>query len=281
MAINKLKLFGHTKIVCTIGPSSHEVPRLLELIQAGMDVARLNFSHGSHDEHLTALLNIREAGKQAGESIAILLDLGGPKIRTGIIRDHAVKLVKGQEFVFTVEDVVGDSTRVSTTYKALPQDVQKGDTILVDDGNIKMTVLATGKSEVRCTVLNDGVLKDKKGMNLPGVRISASSLTEKDREDLKFGLANDVDYVALSFVRTADDIRHLRELIIREGKKGSKVPIVGKIEKPEAVGNIDAIIAECDVVMVARGDLGVELAAEEVPLVQKMIVRKSNEAGKP
>lgn len=281
MVINKLRLFGHTKIVCTIGPSSNEVPRLLELIQAGMDVARLNFSHGSHDEHLAALRNIREAGKQAGESIAILLDLGGPKIRTGIVRDHGVKLVKGQEFVFTVDDVVGDSTRVSTTYKALPQDVQRGDTILVDDGNIKMTVLATGMSEVRCTVLNDGVLKDKKGMNLPGVRISASSLTEKDREDLRFGLANDVDYVALSFVRTADDIRHLRELIIREGKKGSRVPIVGKIEKPEAVGNIDAIIAECDVVMVARGDLGVELAAEEVPLVQKMIVRKSNEAGKP
>ena len=281
MAIDKLNQFGKTKIVCTIGPSSQDVGRLAELIRSGMDVARLNFSHGSYEDHLRSLSNIREAGKIAGEAITILQDLSGPKIRTGTVRNHAVELKKGQTFVFTVEDVEGDHTCVSTTYKSLPRDVRKGDTILVDDGSIKMTVTGKSRTEVRCKVLNAGVLKDKKGMNLPGVKVSASSLTDKDRDDLKFGLKNNVDYVALSFVRSAEDIRQLRKLIIREGRQGIKVPIVAKIEKPEAVRNIDAIINESDVIMVARGDLGVELPPEEVPLVQKMIVRKCNEAGKP
>jgi pyruvate kinase len=281
MVINKLKLFGNTKIVCTIGPASESVSRLTELTQAGMDVARLNFSHGSHSEHLKVLNNIRKSGTETGEAITILQDLSGPKIRTGVVRNHHVELKEGQDFVFTIDEVVGDGKRVSTTYKALPKDVQKGDTILVDDGKIKMTVKSKTKTDVRCEVLNGGTLKDKKGMNLPGVRVSVSSLTEKDRDDLKFGLNNDVDYVALSFVRKAEDIRELRSLIIKEGKKGIKVPIVAKIEKPEAIENIDSIIAESDVIMVARGDLGVELPPEEVPLVQKMIVRKCNEAGKP
>lgn len=281
MIINKINLFGNTKIVCTIGPASESVSRLTELIRAGMDVARLNFSHGSHGEHLKVLRNIREAGTKTAEAITIIQDLSGPKIRTGVLKNHEMELKDGQDFVFTVEDVIGDGKRVSTTYKNLPKDVQKGDTILVDDGRMKMIVKSKTRSEVRCEVINGGTLKDKKGMNLPGVRVSVSSLTEKDRTDLKFGLKNDVDYVALSFVRKAEDIRELRSTIIREGKKGIKVPIVAKIEKPEAIENIDSIIAESDVIMVARGDLGVELPPEEVPLIQKMIVRKCNEAGKP
>ncbi|MBI2618565.1 MAG: pyruvate kinase [Ignavibacteriales bacterium] len=279
--MNRLKQFGKTKIVCTIGPASQDVGKLTELIAAGMDVARLNFSHGSHDQHQKVVQNVRDAAKKAGEAITILQDLSGPKIRTGVVRDKAVTLHQGQDFVFTTEELLGDETRVSTTYRALPDDVRVGDTILVDDGKIKMTVKSKNKTEVRCTVLNGGILSDKKGMNLPGVRVSAASMTEKDVEDLKFGLANDVDYVALSFVRSADDIKRLREVIIQEGKKGVKVPIVAKIEKPEAVKNIDSIIAESDVIMVARGDLGVELPPEEVPLVQKVIVRKCNEAGVP
>jgi len=279
--MNRLKQFGNTKIVCTIGPASESVGTLAGMIGAGMDVARLNFSHGNHEEHLKVIQNVREASKKAGEAITILQDLSGPKIRTGVVQDGSVELRAGSEFTFTIEDIVGDGRRVSTTYHALPQDVKPGDTILVDDGKIKMTVKSTDKKSVVCEVLNDGILHDKKGMNLPGVKISAASLTAKDHDDLKFGLANDVDYVALSFVRTADDIRHLREAIIRDGKKGIRVPIIAKIEKPEAVENIDSIIKESDVIMVARGDLGVELPPEEVPLVQKMIVRKCNEAGKP
>lgn len=279
--MKKISHFGNTKIVCTIGPASQDVGMLVRLIEAGMDVARLNFSHGSHDLHLAVLRNVREASKQAGEAITILQDLSGPKIRTGVVQGDEVPLKAGEEFTFTVDETVGDRTRVSTTYKDLPRDVREGDTILVDDGKIKLSVLRKTAKDVVCRVLNDGILKNKKGMNLPGVKVSASSMTEKDIEDLKFGLANDVDYVALSFVRSAEDIRLLRETIIREGKKGVRVPIVAKIEKPEAVKNIDEIIREADVIMVARGDLGVELPPEEVPLVQKMIVRKCNEAGVP
>ena len=279
--MNRLRMFGNTKIVCTIGPSSQAVDRLVTLIRAGMDVARLNFSHGSHDEHLGVIRNMGDASKQTGEAITILQDLSGPKIRTGVVKDHSVTLKEGQRFIFTIDETVGDEKRVSTTYKALPKDVRKGDTILVDDGKIKMTVIGATTRDVQCEVLNGGILSDKKGMNLPGVKVSASSLTEKDLEDLKFGLANDVDYIALSFVRKGEDIKHLREVIIREGKKGIKIPIIAKIEKPEAVENIDEIIAESDCIMVARGDLGVELPPEEVPLIQKMIVRKCNEAGKP
>src|SRR5512139_2929251 len=256
--MNRLKLFGNTKIVCTIGPASQDVDRLVELIHCGMDIARLNFSHGSHDQHLAVISNMREASKRTGEAITALQDLSGPKIRTGVVREHCVELKEGQKFVFTIDEIEGDQTRVSTTYHALPKDVKKGDTILVDDGKIKMTVIGTTTREVQCEVLNGGFLKDKKGMNLPGVKVSASSLTDKDLEDLKFGLANDVDYVALSFVRKGEDIKTLREVIIREGKKGVKVPIIAKIEKPEAVQNIDAIIEESDGIMVARGDLGVE-----------------------
>ncbi|MBI3006430.1 MAG: pyruvate kinase [Ignavibacteriales bacterium] len=279
--MNRLNKFGSTKIICTIGPASQNVDALVALIEAGMDVARLNFSHGSYEQHLKVIENVREASRKTGEYITILQDLSGPKIRTGTLKNGSVELTTGSTYTFTVEEIVGDERRVSTTYRLLPNDVQPGDTILVDDGKIKFSVISTTRTEVLCTVFNGGILSNKKGMNLPGVKISVPSHTEKDIEDLMFGLKNDVDYVALSFVRSAEDIRKLREIIIQEVQKGKRVPIVAKIEKPEAVEDIDKIIRESDVIMVARGDLGVELPPEEVPIIQKMIVRKCNDAGVP
>ncbi|HLF20126.1 MAG TPA: pyruvate kinase, partial [Bacteroidota bacterium] len=279
--MNRPNMFGSTKIICTIGPASQSVETLVALIEAGMDVARLNFSHGSYDQHMQVIENVREASRRTGEYITILQDLSGPKIRTGMLKNGSVELKTGDTYTFTVEDILGDEHRVSTTYRLLPDDVKIGDTILVDDGKMKFTVISKTKTDVACTVLNGGTLSNKKGMNLPGVKISVPSHTDKDVEDLKFGLKNDVDYVALSFVRTANDLRKLREIIIREVQKGKRVPVVAKIEKPEAVEDIDEIIKETDVVMVARGDLGVELPPEEVPIIQKMIVKKCNDAGVP
>lgn len=273
--------YARTKIVATIGPASQSVDTLVKMIQAGMDVVRLNFSHGSHELHKLVLESVREACRRTGEPISILQDLSGPKIRTGLLEEPTVILKTGEQVTFTIEDIRGTEKLVSTTYKRLPQDVRIGDTILLDDGKIKVRVASKTEKEVTCDIVNGGILAEKKGMNLPGVKVSVGSFTEKDVEDLKFGLANDIDYVALSFVRTADDIRQLREVIIKEVQKGKRVPIVAKIEKPEAVDNIDSIIAETDALMVARGDLGVELAPEDVPLVQKMIVRKCNEVGVP
>lgn len=253
----------------------------MRMIQAGMDVVRLNFSHGTQSDHLRIIENVREAARRVGENITLLQDLSGPKIRTGLLQSKTVVLKEGASLTFTIDDILGTAERISTTYKLLPHDVQPGDIILLDDGKMKVKVVSKTERDVHCTVINGGILGEKKGMNLPGVKTTVPSFTEKDVEDLKFGLAEGIDYVALSFVRTPDDVRQLRELIIREGQKGVRVPIVAKIEKPEAVENIDAIIEEADVIMVARGDLGVELAPEDVPPIQKMIVRKCNEAGKP
>lgn len=273
--------FCATKIVCTLGPASHEVERLVELIRAGMDVARLNFSHGSHESHREVLRRLRSAAAETGEAIAILQDLSGPKIRIGEIAGGTVELETDQMLVLTTEDVPGTRHRVSTAYKALPRDVVPGNTILLDDGRISLRVESVQDEEVVCTVRNGGPLSSRKGMNLPGVRVSAPSLTDKDLEDLRFGLEEGVDYVALSFVRSPDDIRELRAAILAQVKPGRIVPIIAKIEKGEAIETIDEIIAEADGIMVARGDLGVELPPEDVPLLQKMIVGKCNEAGKP
>lgn len=273
--------FAFTKIVCTIGPATEDVDILARLIEAGMDVARLNFSHGTYEQHERILNHIREASKRTGEAITVLQDLSGPKIRTGSLREKTVTLAPGSLVTFTIDDRAGTAEKIATTYKNLPHDAEPGNSILLDDGKIRLRVEGKTATEVSCRVLNGGVLGEHKGMNLPGVKVSAPSMTEKDKEDLKFGLAHDVDYVALSFVRSVDDVRALREYIIREGPKGKRVPIVAKIEKPEAVDAIDAILTETDVVMVARGDLGVELPAEDVPPIQKMIVRKCNEAGVP
>lgn len=279
--MNRPSSFGNTKVVCTIGPASQSVDVLMKLIEAGMDVARLNFSHGTHEQHLKVIENVKEASRRSGEYITLLQDLSGPKIRTGLLKDKKVEIKTGATFTFTVDEIEGTSQRVSTTYKQLAVDVKPGDIILVDDGKMKFTVLEKTERDVICTAVNGGILSEKKGMNLPGVKVSVPSYTEKDLDDLTFGLANDIDYVALSFVRSADDIRQLRAILIERAPKGKRVPIVAKIEKGEAVDDIDAIVREADVIMVARGDLGVEMEPEEVPVIQKMIVRKCNDAGVP
>jgi len=273
------KTFSKTKIICTIGPASQKVDQMVDLINAGMDVARLNFSHGTQDDHLAAINNIRHAGKLANELVGIMQDLCGPKIRTGKLRNKQVELKEGARITFTIDDVIGDEKRIATTYHELPKDVKVGDIILLDDGILSVRVITKTKTDVECIVVTGGVLKENKGMNLPGIKLSTPSITEKDIEDLKFGLKHDIDFVALSFVRSADDIRQLRKIIQQQTKL--QVPIIAKIEKKEAVESIDAIIAESDAVMVARGDLGVEMMPEDVPILQKMIVRKCNEAGVP
>lgn len=273
--------FGHTKILCTLGPASTGVARIQQLIEAGMDVARLNFSHGSHDAHLETLANLRAASAASGEAIAVLQDLSGPKIRIGEVQGGLVELEEGQKLAITTAAVMGTRHRISTVYSALPTDVVAGDTILLDDGKIRLQVEVVENGEVITTVMNAGPLSSHKGMNLPGVKITAPTLTDKDVEDLRFGLANGVDYVALSFVRAAEDVRHLRAVITRESPDGRRIPIVAKIEKGEAIDDIDSIIEAADAIMVARGDLGVEMPPEDVPLLQKMIVRKCNAAGKP
>jgi len=273
------KVIAKTKIICTLGPASQSIEQLVKLIQAGMDVARLNFSHGTHEDHLKSINNVREASKLTGEHISILQDLCGPKIRTGKLQNKSIELKEGATFTFTIDEIVGDEHRVTTTYHELPDDVKAGDTILLDDGKMALQVVTKTTTDVECTVVNGGILKENKGMNLPGIKLSTPSLTEKDIEDLKFGLAHDVDYVALSFVRSAEDIRHLRSIIQQQTKL--RIPIVAKIEMKEAIDAIDSIVAETDAVMVARGDLGVEMMPEDVPILQKMIVRKCNEAGVP
>ncbi|MGD1044346.1 MAG: pyruvate kinase [Bacteroidota bacterium] len=273
------RAIAKTKIICTLGPASQSIEQLVKLIQAGMDVARLNFSHGTHEDHLTSIQNVREASKLTGEHICILQDLCGPKIRTGKLQNKSIELKEGATFTFTIDEIAGDEHRVTTTYHELPDDVKTGDTILLDDGKMALRVITKTAKDVECTVINGGILKEHKGMNLPGVKLSTPSVTEKDIDDLEFGIAHDVDYVALSFVRSAGDIRHLRSVIQQQTKL--RVPIVAKIEMKEAIDVIDSIVAETDAVMVARGDLGVEMMPEDVPILQKMIVRKCNEAGVP
>jgi len=274
-------LYGKTKIVCTLGPSSSTVDVIEKMIRAGMDVVRLNFSHSTHEEHRAAMKAVREAAERAGEPIAILQDLQGPKIRTGKLASPEVRLVDGAKFIITINEIAGNAERVSTTYQDLPKDVKPGDTILMDDGLLQLKVLSSTTTDVVTEVVHGGILKEHKGINLPGVSVSAPSLTDKDIDDLEFGIANDIDYIALSFVRTGDDIRRLREFIIAKIDKGKKLPIIAKIEKREALDNIDEIIREADAIMVARGDLGVECATEDVPIAQKMICKKANAAGKP
>jgi pyruvate kinase len=251
------------------------------MIQAGMDIARLNLSHGTHEDHRLRLQSLREAARSTRREVALLLDLQGPKIRIGAFGTASIELKAGDHFAITTEPVTGDKNKVSTTYSALARDVSPGKMILLDDGKLKLRVLQIKGREVECEVEVGGVLSANKGINLPGVAVSAPSVTDKDLGDLQFGLEQDVDYVALSFVRSADDIRHLREAIVKHIAKGKFLPVIAKIEKPQAVENIDAIISETDGIMIARGDLGVELPPEEVPILQKMIIKKCNEAGKP
>jgi pyruvate kinase len=273
-----IALYNKTKILATIGPASNNLDTLRSLATAGANVFRLNFSHGDHEGHKQVIKMIREINKETGANIGILQDLQGPKIRVGEMENGGVKIVPGQKITITNDPVIGNAELVSTVYQNLPNDVKGGDRILIDDGNIELAVNNTDGKNVRCVVIHGGMLKSRKGINLPNTKVSAPSLTEKDLEDLQFGLKQDVDWIALSFVRTADDIRDLRERIHEAGKD---CKIVAKIEKPEALANIDEIIEATDAIMVARGDLGVEVPMETVPLWQKQMVSKCKLACKP
>ncbi len=266
-----------TKIVGTIGPASRSEERLEAVIRAGLNVARLNFSHGTQAEHAEVIARLRAISKRLGVAVSILQDLQGPKIRTGaLVGGKPVELRAGATVTITTRPIAGDSSTISTTYQALPTDVRRGDHILLADGLLELLVVSTSLTEVVCQVVHGGVLGEHKGINLPGVAVSAPSLTEKDLSDLAFGIEQGVDYVALSFVRTADDVLAARRAIAQHGAATS---LIAKLEKPEALDNLDAILAVSDGVMVARGDMGVEMPLEKVPLAQKAIIRAANERG--
>lgn len=268
------------KIVCTIGPNSRDPQTITALAKAGMNVARLNLSHGSHDDHRRAFDALRHASLTLHKPIATLLDLQGPKIRIGTFEHGAVTLAAGQRFSLTTDStVVGDQQRVYVSYPDLPRDVRAGEKILLDDGNIALRVEETRDDQVLTTVIQPGRLSDRKGVNLPGTTLSLSPLGDKDRADLAFGLELGVDFVALSFVQSAEEIRELRALI--EASVHPRTRVIAKIEKPRALSNIDEIISESDGIMLARGDLGVEMAVEEVPLLQKRIIELCNRAEVP
>lgn len=251
---------------------------LEKLIQAGMDVARLNFSHGTRSEHNRVIKTIRRLANQFNLPVAILQDLAGPKVRVGKIKGEQVAIEPGSLFTLTTRNVPGDDHEVSVNYANLPEDVHPGDTLLLSDGALELKVLKTRKQDITCRVIVGGPLSSFKGINLPTGSIQAESLTAKDKKDLVFGIESEVDYVALSFVRKAEDVIAARRFI---EEKGSDIPIIAKIEKHEALQNIDEIISVVDGIMVARGDLGVETPLEKVPLVQKMLIKKSNNAAKP
>ena len=278
-----------TKIVCTIGPATNSDEKLEQLVRAGMNVARLNFSHGMQDEHALVIERIQAISARLGCSIAILQDLQGPKIRTGLLQGgQPVELVDGAKVTITTRPVIGDAQTIATTYELLPQDVKVGDRILLDDGLIELRVVDRTQTDVHCLVVHGGLLGEHKGINLPGVAVSAPALTEKDLDDLRFGVKHGVDYIALSFVRRPEDVLEAKNLIRQlqtEQKAGKRVQVpislIAKLEKPEAVARLDEILEVVDGVMVARGDLGVEMAPEKVPLIQKRIISRCNEQGLP
>jgi pyruvate kinase len=271
--------FRHSKIVCTIGPASRS-PRMIDrLIRAGMDVARLNCSHGSHEDHAKSIAMLRAAAVHHEKPIAILADLQGPKIRTGPLAGGGpVQLRTGQRFEITTARILGDSTRVNTTFTPLPREVHTGDRILLSDGLIELRVEKVRDGRVICEVVNGGALGEHKGINLPGVQLRVPALTPKDRADLIFALKHGANYIAVSFVRRPEDVLEAKQLIRRAGKD---TPVIAKLEKPEAIENLDAILRVADGVMVARGDLGVEMSPERVPVVQKTIISRAREMRRP
>jgi len=267
-----------TKIVCTIGPSCNTQEKIEDLLLHGMNVARVNFSHGTHADHAQVIKNIRKAAKKYKYSIPVLMDLQGPKIRVGQMKDDGQHLKTGSIVKITAEDVEGTSEVIPIDYKSLIHEAEPGNSILLDDGLLEFKVTEKYPDSLQAKVVTGGILKSRKGVNLPNVRISIPSLAEKDIEDLAFGIKQDVDYIALSFVRTAKDVR---DIISRIRAAGSQAGVIAKIEKPEALDVIDEIIEEADGIMVARGDLGIEIPTEQVPVVQKMIIEKCRTAGKP
>lgn len=270
-----------TKIVATLGPSSNDVEQMKNLIKAGISAARMNFSHGDHEEQGIRIKNMKQAREELNAPIPLILDTKGPEIRikTFGTENGKITLNKGDEFTLTTEDIEGDQTKVSVTYEMLPEDVSVGNTILIDDGLIELKVTAIDGCEVKCVAQNSGIVGSKKSVNLPNVHIHLPALTQKDIDDLKFGVEQGVDFIAASFIRSANDVLEIRKVLEEAG--GSDILIISKIENRDGVDNIDEILEVTDALMVARGDLGVEIPFEEVPLVQKMLIRKCIEKGKP
>lgn len=268
-----------SKIVCTIGPASESLDMLKKLILAGMNVARLNFSHGDYVEHGNRIKNIRLASAELGKTVAILLDTKGPEIRTGKMKAEPIELVQDEHIILTTEEILGDKDRISVTYMNLPKGVHIGSTILIDDGLIGLRVVGVSGTEIDCVVVNGGQIKSKKGVNVPGVKITLPGITEKDANDIVFGVEQGVDFIAASFVRKASDVLEIRQLL--EKNNAAHIQIISKIENQEGVDNLNEILEVSDGLMVARGDLGVEIPAEEVPLVQKLMIKKCNHVGKP
>ena len=268
-----------TKIVCTLGPATDTKETISELVLNGMNVARLNFSHGTHEEHAGRIQLVKEVRKELGIPVALMLDTKGPEIRTGELTQGEVELQTGNQVVLTTESISGDEKRISVSYENLPSEVFVGSRILIDDGLIQLEVKAVEGTEIICTVLNGGILRSKKSINLPSVTNELPALTEQDREDIIFGIEQKIDFVAASFVRKPQDVLEIRKVLERNG--GERINIISKIENREGVEKIDRILTVSDGIMVARGDLGVEIPAEEVPLVQKSIIRKCNLVGKP
>nr|WP_325299478.1 pyruvate kinase [uncultured Dysosmobacter sp.] len=267
-----------TKIVCTLGPATDREGVLREMMLSGMNVARFNFSHGSHEEHKARLDQLKALREELRLPVAAMLDTRGPEIRLKRFENGSAELKAGQEFTLTTEDVAGDGTRCAITYAELPSDVKEGDTILLDDGLVRLTVLETTASSIRCRVENDGVMKDNKGVNVPNVRLSMPYMAQRDREDILFGVEQGFDYIAASFVRTAADVRELRRLL---DQKHSNIRIIAKIENQEGISNLADILAVADGVMVARGDMGVEIDFTEIPLIQKNMIAQCVACGKP
>ena len=267
-----------TKIIATIGPATSSAAAIAKLIRAGMDVVRLNFSHGDHKDHANRIRLVRREAEKAGKQIAIVQDLQGPKLRVGMMQNDAVTLKRGDEVTLTTRKAISTADKIYVNYPHLVKDVKPGDAILLDDGRLELKALKKSGGELLCKIIRGGALKSNKGINLPGVKLSLPSLTPKDREDLVFGINHAVDYVALSFVRTAEDITYTKRFI---AKNNADIPVIAKIEKPDAVRNLEDIIGAADGVMVARGDLGVEMSPEQVPLLQKKIIAACNEAEKP
>lgn len=267
-----------TKIVCTLGPSSNSIENIDKLVRQGMNVARVNFSHGSHEEHGQLIKNIREIADRYDASLPILADLQGPKIRVGIMKDGGQEIKKGDYVTLTSEEIEGTAETIPVDYKNLVTDASEGNKVLIDDGLLELVIIKQNKQDLVAKVIVGGMLKSRKGVNLPDANISMSSLTEKDIEDLEFAVSQDVDYIAMSFVRSADDIQNV---LSRVRALGSQAGVIAKIEKPEAVEVINDIIEESNGIMVARGDLGIEIASEKVPLIQKKIIEKCRKVGKP
>ena len=268
-----------TKVVCTMGPRTDDRNMMRALIKNGMDVARFNFSHGSYDEHKRRMDMLKQLREEERSNTAILLDAKGPEIRTGLLKDGKKVMLKANEtFRLTIEEVVGDENRVSISYTGLLDDVDKGSRILVDDGLIELEVIDREEKDIVCKILNGGELGERKGVNVPNVAVRLPAITEKDKEDIKFGVEQDVDFIAASFVRNAECVLEIKAFL--KSLNAPYIPIIAKIENAEGIRNIDEILRAADGIMVARGDLGVEIPAEEVPYLQKMLIQKCNNSFK-